>query len=107
MTVRKFRITSHAAQRMSQRNLDIGDICVVLQYGQLEYRAGAEFYFLGERDLPSGQKQQWHRLIGTTVVIEQGEITTVYRNKHAISRIKRKHKFDVRGSARLSLPSFL
>jgi hypothetical protein len=97
MHIEKYRITRHAAQRMAQRNLDLGDLAFVLRFGRCEHRAGAKFYFLAARDLPPGSEREWSRLVGTTVVIEDERfITTVYRHKNALHQIKCKAKRNLR-----------
>jgi hypothetical protein len=92
MTTWNLLVSEHAAQRMAQRNLDQEDITAVLRFGRVEYRTGAEFYFLGRRDLPKGTEQKFSRLVGTTIIVEDGWVVTVYRNHRAISDIKRKPK---------------
>jgi hypothetical protein len=93
MLISKYIISKHAAQRMAQRNLEVGDVALVLKFGRREHCAGAKFFFLGERDLPIGSERKLARLIGSVVVvIKEKIIATVYRNREAISKIKRKPK---------------
>jgi hypothetical protein len=93
MFVNKYTISRHAARRMAQRNLDVGDVAVVLRFGRREHCAGAEFFFLGERDVPAGSEKMLARLVGTVVVVVNDRIiATVYRNRNAISKIKHKPK---------------
>lgn len=93
MFINKYFISKHAAQRMAQRNLDVGDVALVLNFGRREHCAGAKFFFLGERDLPIGDERRLARLVGSVVVvIKEKIIATVYRNREAISKIKRKPK---------------
>jgi hypothetical protein len=84
---------------MAQRNVTLDDAALVIRYGTVEYRTGAEFYFLAERDIPQGRERDLERLVGATVVIEHGRISTVYRNRHALTSIRRKSKH--RSPARL------
>lgn len=93
MRVNKYRISKHAARRMARRNLSVGDVALVLWLGHKEHRTGADFFFLGERDVPPGLERALERLVGTTVVAVGGCILTVYRNKGALSKIKRKLKW--------------
>lgn len=93
MHIKKYRISKHAARRMAQRNLSVGDVALVLRLGRKEHRTGAEFFFLGERDVPPGLEGVLERLVGTTVVAVGKCILTVYRNKGALSKIKRKLKW--------------
>jgi hypothetical protein len=93
MFIYKYTVSRHAARRMAQRNLDLGDVAVVLRFGRREHCAGAEFFFLGERDLPAGSEKMLARLVGTVVVVVNDRIiATVYRNQKAISKIKHKPK---------------
>lgn len=93
MRVSKYRISRHAARRMAQRNLSVGDVALVLRFGRREYRTGVKFFFLGERDVPPGQERELERLVGTTIVAADECILTVYRNEKALARIKRKLKW--------------
>ena len=85
MRINKYRISRHAARRMAQRNLSVGDVALVLRFGRKEHRTGVKFFFLGEREL--------ERLVGTTVVAADECILTVYRNEKALAQIKRKLKW--------------
>jgi hypothetical protein len=80
----------HLCQRMAQRNISSPEIELVVTYGRTLHRRGAEFYFLGERDLPDTLRRTHAHLIGTTVVIAEGEVRTVYRNRRAHASIRRK-----------------
>lgn len=93
MQINKYRISKHAARRMAQRNLSVGDVALVLRFGRKEHRTGVKFFFLGERDVPPGQERGLERLVGTTVVAAEECILTVYRNEKALARIKRKLKW--------------
>lgn len=85
----------HATRRMAQRNLTVEDVSLVLQLGHVEYRTGVEFYFLRSRDVPEGMERKLERLVGATVIVSNGEIITAYRNRNAISGIKRKLKHRI------------
>jgi hypothetical protein len=78
-------VSSHASQRLAQRNLS--------------YRDGkAIFIYLGRRDIPEHDLRQSARtrLEGTILVMDAGtgsHLTTAYRNRrHGIKDIKRKLK---------------
>lgn len=88
----KLRMSAHAWKRLSQRNLTLSDLLIAIDRGQRIYRAHACFYFLGSRNLPLGAEPELQRLVGTTVVVENNEIVTAYRNKHAAAKIRRKAK---------------
>lgn len=87
------KFSAHAQSRMSQRRINRSAVSLVLTYGRVIHCTGASFHFLGERDLPGHLVREHQRLIGTTVVISRdGEVITVYKNRDAISTIKRKKK---------------
>ncbi len=104
--MKKLRMSAHAWKRLAQRNLTLSDLLIAIDRGQKIYRAHACFYFLGLRNLPPGAEPELKRLVGTTVVVENNEIVTAYRNKHATSKIKRKakryHGETIRGRRALS-----
>ena len=84
-------ITQHAHQRMSQRNVLERDIDIVLRFARHLRRAGADFYVLTKNSLPAHMNRQYARLIGTVLVFnDMGNLATTYRNKKALSSIKKK-----------------
>ena len=75
---------------MSQRNISEDDINIVLRFARFLHRAGADFFFLGRRDLPDDVSREHARLVGTVLVYVDGTLATTYRNKKAMSFIKTK-----------------
>jgi hypothetical protein len=92
MTTNSLQTTVHAARRMAQRNVSLADAALVIRYGTVEYRTGVEFYFLAQRNIPPGSERPMERLVGTTVVVRDGRVETVYKNRNALFNIKRKPK---------------
>jgi hypothetical protein len=92
MTPRPIALTDHAARRMAQRNVSLADAALVIRFGTVEYRTGVEFYFLAQRNIPLGSERLFERLVGTTVVVRDGRVETVYKNRNALFNIKRKPK---------------
>ena len=84
------QLTAHAKKRMWKRSLSVPEILAVIRYGQRHFTGGCQFIFLGKRNAPDNFKY----LEGTTVVLENGKITTVYKNKNALKKIKRKTRFS-------------
>lgn len=84
--------STQAELRMSRLNISFDDADIVARFGQIVHRAGADFIFLGKRDLDSLFQQKFSRLIGTVLVFSKGVLVTAYRDKRAISSIKRKRK---------------
>lgn len=85
-------ISNHALLRLAQRNLSEVDLAFILRYGQEIHRTGASFYFLGYRNIPDEETRRQARLVGSTVVVNDYGVVTVYRNKQALRKIKRKSK---------------
>lgn len=95
-TDRPLKLSYHAGQRMNQRRVGPNDLSIVLQYGRIVFRAGMKFIFLGKRDLPLKLGRQYDYLIGTTVLIREQDVITVYKNRNALAVIKRKSKLNLR-----------
>jgi len=92
MDITRVRISRHAARRLAQRGISLEDVNIVLRLGQRLHRTGATFYFFGRRQVPRGLERQLERLVGTTLIVADGQLITAYRNKHAIATIKKKPK---------------
>jgi hypothetical protein len=90
------KLSYHARQRMNQRRISFTELSLVLHYGRQVYRAGVKFIFLGQRDLPVRLARQYDHLIGTTVLISEQDVITVYKNRNALADIKRKWKRNTR-----------
>lgn len=82
-------LSEHAKQRMAQRNISAKELEFVFQYGRKLYRGGVEIYFLAMRDLPEKFIKYEQRLVGTTVISHNDVIITIYRDQHALRRVKR------------------
>ena len=82
--------------RCRQRHFREDEIAYVRRHGQILHRTGICFYFLGARDVPlADRRHAWvERLIGTTLLIEDDELITIYKNRRALRYIKRKLKYD-------------
>lgn len=92
--------TNHAKQRMARRNLKPAEVDYVIQNGTQLHQAGALFYFLRDRDIPSSDHSNngLERLAGTAVVLTRdGQLMiTTWRNRSAgFKKIKRKVKYSL------------
>lgn len=96
MSVPNYRLMPHAKRRMQHRNVTRDELQLALEHGQVEYRAGTKFYFLGQRDIPAHLQRTHARLVGLTVVVAHNAIVTLYRNPRAHAAIKRRHKRNFR-----------
>jgi hypothetical protein len=98
MATMEVQYTNHALQRMTLRSLSVGQIEIVLTYGETYHRAGAEFYHLRRCDIPMDEPQakEWIRLVGTTVVMakDHQKVLTAYRNERSgLQKIKHKQVY--------------
>lgn len=101
----KVRISRHAARRLAQREISLEDVHLVLRLGRRLHRTGVTFYFFGRRQIPGGLECELERLVGTTVLVAEGQVITAYRNKRAIAVIKRKPKRRATPGSRAPLRS--
>jgi|FLYL01.1.fsa_nt_gi hypothetical protein len=92
LEVTKVHISRHAAQRLAQRGISLEDVHLVLWLGRKLHRTGATFYFFGRRQIPQGLERELDRLVGTTLIVANGQLITAYRNKQAIAAVKKKPK---------------
>ena len=90
------KLSEHARIRCAQRNIDGEILELVRRYGRKIHRTGVIFYFLGRRDLPEEmwREDRYARLEGTTLLMSlEGELVTVYRNRFACRKIRKKAKY--------------
>ena len=82
---------------MAQRNLSEKEVDYICLYGLCAHRAGAVFYFLSKRSIPNQDLADASiaRLAGSVVMLdkEEKEVITVYRNRQAWKKIRRKAKY--------------
>lgn len=87
--------SQHALRRCAQRNLALDDIQYIQLYGESFHKAGAEIFYLRERDVPllDRANNRRMRLVGSAVICSPDgcKIVTVWRNrKKGMGKIKRK-----------------
>ena len=91
-------LSSHAVQRLAQRNLSASDVHYVYRHGRIHHTGKATFVHLGLRDIPPAdlRDDRVRRLEGTVLVLDSStgcHLTTAYRNRQRGSRdIRRKLK---------------
>lgn len=95
-----YEFTLHARLRMAQWNLQESDVYYAMRYGQSLRRHGIVFHFVRGKDIAQEKNGQYSRLEGTTVLSNPvtGIVITVYRNRKALPRIKRKVRYNNRGN---------
>ena len=91
-------MSAHAIRRAAQRNVSPKDIEYVLHHGSKFHRAGACFYYLGSKDIPSTDRREDEitRLEGTIVVLdpEQRMVVTIYRDRErGLKDIRKKRDY--------------
>lgn len=94
------QFSTHALIRMAQRGISSQEIEYVCEHGRRFHRGGSVHYFLGKKDIPREDQQiaDIRKLEGTTVLLDretQRVVLTVYRNKHAPKKIRRKEKYQL------------
>jgi len=95
---KRVTITTHAQQRMAQRNLSLSDIEFVLHYGQGFHRGGVVFFYLRHKDIPTDmlRDKDVAQLEGVAVVCssDSSMVVTVWRNRQdGLRKIKRKQAY--------------
>jgi hypothetical protein len=96
-------LSSHAVQRLAQRNLSSSDVHYVYRHGRMHHTGKATFVHLGLRDIPQADRRndRVRRLEGTVLVLDSStgcHLTTAYRNRERGSRgIRRKIKRGLYG----------
>lgn len=87
------KITDHAKKRKSQRGVSDEMIRLTLDYGKMFFRQGYNFYVLIKKLLPKSISSKLRdKSEGTVVVCKDEKIITTYKNRNALSKIKRKPK---------------
>lgn len=95
----RIALTTHAQQRMAQRNLSLPDIEFILHYGQHFHRAGVVFFYLRRKDIPTDmlREKSIAQLEGVAVVCSSDSptVVTVWRNRESgLRSIKRKPSYS-------------
>ena len=88
-------LTLHARERVSQRGIPLEAIEYTVRHGARYHRTGIVFHVLRRRDLRrlDVRDQRILKWEGTTVLVDRGEVISVYRNRD-VARIRRKGKRD-------------
>ena len=101
--------SGHAITRMAQRSLSADEIEYIICYGQRYHAAGVIHFFLGKKNIPETDQKadKFRRLEGATVLLDPEEgraVITVYRNKSAWKKIRRKEKYNRKTDRAYYLP---
>lgn len=79
---------------MAQRNIHPDDLVYVLAHGRRLWSGdGGQYIFLGQKDIPNGDRAgRRAKLEGTTIVLQGSTVVTIYRNRRAGRRVRRKER---------------
>lgn len=81
-------ISKHCSKRMAKRNISKLALDLCLKYGEKIHRTGITFYILLEKTIKEFLLPE--KLEGLCVLVaEDNNIITVYKNKSALSKIKK------------------
>ena len=78
MPVPIYRLNTHTRRRMQHRNVTPDEIQLALEHGQIEYRAGTKFYFLGRRDIPA-KLRRTHSRFKLSLITRHINLTKTFR----------------------------
>lgn len=92
------RFTNHAKMRMAQRGISYQSVFNAVRKCSKIHRTGVVFVFVGRKEIEQFGFEE--NLNGLTVIFNEDEnsqeVKTVYKNRNAISVIKKKSKNDLR-----------
>lgn len=89
-------MTRHGELRCDQRGFSRAEVAAVMESGTKIHRTGIVFYVMTKKDVMKRQqdKRRLKDLEGLTVLVSQdsGSVISVYKNKAALSTIRKKGK---------------
>ncbi|PYS94611.1 MAG: hypothetical protein DMF64_00230 [Acidobacteria bacterium] len=68
MPIKRYRISPHAARELTALRLTIGDVAVILRWGEKRSAGNGTSYLLKQWCIPQGQEKKLRRLLGIEVV---------------------------------------
>ena len=100
------RFTDHALLRCAQRNISQEEVLYVIEHGHRHRNTGVLMCFLRRCDIPENDQkdQRIVQLIHTAVLVGNGEIITLYRNKNAMRDFRRRAKHQFNGKQPMRVP---
>jgi hypothetical protein len=89
-----FSHTQHSFTRSSQRGINSEKIIITLEFGEVFYSQGLQWYVLGEKNIPTYLKHKKNQLINTVVIVsgDTNQVITCYRCTKPFKNIKTKSK---------------
>jgi hypothetical protein len=89
-----FNHTHHSFTRSSQRGINSDKIIATLEFGEVFYSQGLQWYVLGEKNIPTYLKHKKNQLMNTVVIVsgDSNQVITCYRCTKPFKNIKTKSK---------------
>ena len=89
-----FSHTHHSFTRSSQRGINSDKIIATLEFGEVFYSQGLQWYVLGEKNIPTYLKHKKNQLMNTVVIVsgDSNQVITCYRCTKPFKNIKTKSK---------------
>jgi hypothetical protein len=85
--------SDHCRERMAQRNVSVEDVRYIVARGVMEYRTGVQCFTLPRRSIPAGERSERASLQSLVILVCDGYVITVYRNRHPLRHVRRKAKY--------------
>lgn len=85
--------SEHCRERMAQRNVSDEDVRYIVARGVMEYRTGVQCFTLPRRSIPADERSERASLQSLVVLVCDGYVITVYRNRNPLRHIRRKAKY--------------
>lgn len=85
--------SDHCRERMAQRNVSEEDVRYIVSRGAWEYRTGVLCFTLPRRSIPEEERSLRSSLESLVILVHDGYVITVYRNKRPMRHVRRKAKY--------------
>ena len=80
MIIKRYRISQRAARELKALRLMIGDVAVILRWGEKRRAGNMTSYLFERRCLPGSQEKKLRRLLGVEVVTVSRRIERIRRS---------------------------
>lgn len=80
MSIKRYRISPRVAQELTALRLTIGDVAVILRWGEKRRAGNVTSYLFAQQCLPNGQEKKLRRLLGVEVFIAGRRIERICRS---------------------------
>ena len=78
--IKRYRLSPHAACELAAWRLTIGDVAVILRWGEKHRVGNGTSYWLKQWCIPRGQEKKLRRLLGIEVVTSGRRIVRICRS---------------------------